>query len=296
MERVILKARAKINWTLDVVGKRPDGYHEIETVMQSIDLYDRVVLKKNKSGIYLEHDNSYSIPSDSRNIAWKAAEIVRKKFNINTGVKIIISKRIPVAAGLAGGSANAAAVLKGLNCLWGLGMDEQEMREIGKELGADVPFCIKGGSSLARGIGEKLTPFEVKRPIWLLVVNPPIKISTRKMFNLWGERSMLAVKRPDAARMIEALSSGDIRRVADSMGNVLELVTASIYPEILELKQELIGCGALNSVMSGGGPSVYGIFEDGLKAREAAELLKGIRGRFFVTSTSDRGIEYLGES
>jgi len=296
MERVVLKARAKINWTLDIVGKRPDGYHEIETVMQSIDLYDTLVLEKSKSGIYIKHDNTYSIPSDSRNIAWKAAEIIKKKYGIKEGVRISISKMIPVAAGLAGGSANAAAVLTGLNHLWELGMNEQDMMEFGKELGADVPFCIKGGSSLAKGIGEKLTSFELKRPIWLVVVNPLIRISTRKIFSLWDERAIQPVRRPDAARMIEALSSGDLRGVGNSMENVLELVTASIYPEIQVLKQELIRCGALNSLMSGSGPSVYGIFEDKLKARQAAEFLKGIRGRVFVASTMDKGVEYLGES
>lgn len=294
-KKVILKARAKINWTLDVGQKRPDGYHEIETIMQSINLWDTVVLQEAEKGISLE-SNVRNIPLDSRNIAWKAAEMVKEKFDIDRGIRISIRKNIPVSAGLAGGSANAAAVLVGLNYLWNLGMTKEEMKDLGKALGADVPFCLQGGSALAKGIGEKLTPIKIGRPIWLLVVNPPIRVSTRQIFKLWDELPAVSFRRPDSAKMISALSNGDIRGVGKAMVNVLEAVTTSLYPQILDIKRRLIDLGALNSLMSGSGPSVYGVFEDKLKAKKAAQLMKGYGRRVFVVDSSRKGIELLGES
>jgi len=295
MEKVVLKARAKINWTLDVGQKRSDGYHEIETIMQSINLWDTVILEKAELGVSLS-SNVRNIPLDSRNIAWKAAMMVKEKFGINAGVRIRIMKNIPVSAGLAGGSANAAAVLVGLNYLWNLGMTKQEMRNMGKDLGADVPFCLQGGSALAKGIGEKLTPVRIARPIWLVLINPLIRVSTRRIFELWDELPTTSVKRPDAKEMISALLKGDIGGIGNAMGNVLESVTTSLYPQILDIKKQLIDCGALNSLMSGSGPSVYGIFENEHKAKKAAKLMKKSGGRVFVVNTSRKGIEFMGES
>ena len=293
MKKVILRARAKINWVLDVGEKRPDGYHEIETIMH-INLWDIVTLEKAEAGVSLS-STVRNIPLDSRNIAWKAAMMVKEKFDIRAGVRINIRKSIPVAAGMAGGSADAAAVLIGLNHLWDLGMTNEEMIDMGKALGADVPFCLQGGSALAKGIGEKLTSLRLGRPIWLVVINPPIRVSTRQIFKLWDELPRESVKRPDAARMISALSKGDIREVGEAMGNVLESVTASLHPQILDIKDRLIGYGALNSLMSGSGPSVYGIFENKHKAKKAAGLMKK-SGRVFVVNTSKKGIEFVGES
>jgi len=295
MERIVLKARAKINWTLDVIGKRPDGYHEIETVMQSVDLWDKVILEKRGEGIHLQLD-THKLPQDSRNIAWKAAALVKERFDIDGGVMINIDKNIPIAAGLGGGSADGAAVLVGLNFLWDLKMSEEEIRIMAKALGADVPFCIRGGSALAKGIGEKLTIFEPACPVWLVIVKPSIGVSTAEIFDLWDTWSVPPVKRPRAERMVDALLKRDVRGIADAMDNVLEVVTASIHPEILDIKQRLIDLGAVKSLMSGSGPSVYGIFEDKLKAQRAGEHFKWDGAKVFVTCTSNKGTELMEES
>lgn len=272
---VTLKALAKINLGLDVLGRRENGYHDVRMVMQTIYLYDNVTLSKTEeTGIQLEC-NLFYLPSDHTNIAYKAAKLLMDEFDIKEGVRIVLDKHIPVAAGLAGGSANAAAVLVGMNRLFSLGLSQQELMERGVSLGADVPYCVMRGTVLAEGIGEVLTPLPPLPKCYVLIAKPGISVSTKTVYEKLDSQEI--TEHPDIDGILEGLDNQDIYKVATSMGNVLETVTIGDYPIIEEIKDIMKEKGALNSMMSGSGPTVFGIFDDKSKARQAQERIRELQ-------------------
>ena len=279
-----LKALAKINLGLDVLGRRENGYHDVRMVMQSVYLYDNVRLEaREEPGIELS-SNLYYLPDDSGNIAYKAAQMMIEEFHLEGGVRITLDKHIPVAAGMAGGSSNAAAVLFGMNRLFGLELTRQELMERGVQLGADVPYCILRGTVLAEGIGEKLTVLPSIPKCAVLIAKPPVSVSTRVVYEALDSKEI--VKHPDIDGLIRALEEGSLKTVAACMGNVLEDVTIPKYPVIREIKQEMMEAGALNAMMSGSGPTVFGLFENKIKARNAQERIrrKALAKQVYVTN------------
>lgn len=269
---VELKALAKVNLGLDVLGRRENGYHDVRMVMQTIYLYDNVTIRKtDKPGIKLE-TNLFYLPSNENNIAYKAAKMLMDEFDIQQGVQIVLDKHIPVSAGMAGGSSNAAAVLVGMNRLFSLGLSQKELMKRGVSLGADVPYCVMRGTVLAEGIGEILTPLPPLPKCYVLVAKPGISVSTQMVYEKLDAQTI--EKHPDIDGILQGLEEQDIRKVATSMGNVLEAVTIREYPIIEEIKTAMKEAGALNAMMSGSGPTVFGIFEDRKMAREAQQKLK----------------------
>lgn len=284
MDRLELKALAKINLGLDVLGKRDNGYHDVRMVMQTIYLYDQVILEKKKEpGIEIE-TNLYFLPVNENNLAYKAAKLLIDEFKITEGIKITLKKHIPVAAGMAGGSSNAAAVLYGMNRMFSLKLSETALMERGLSLGADVPYCIMRGTVLAEGIGEILTPLSPMPKCHILIAKPPVSVSTKFVYQELDSREITS--HPDIDGIIEGLDGQDLARVAASLGNVLEEVTIREYPVIEELKDIMKAQGALNAVMSGSGPTVFGIFDERAKAREAGKRIKetGLTKQVYVTS------------
>lgn len=283
---LVVPAYAKINLSLDVLRKRSDGYHDLQMVMQQISLCDQVHIQLSETpGISLTTDAHY-LPTGSGNIAWRAAQMLGTLSGMNlseAGVKIAITKRIPVAAGLAGGSADAAAVLKGLNQLWRLNLSVEELQKIGLQLGADVPYCLMGGSALAEGIGEKLTPLKLEKPLWVVLVKPTHSVSTREVYQ--GLQLDQVMKRPDNLGLINAMEQGDLKGMGQAMDNVLETVTISMVPEIKEIKKKLIEYNAIISMMSGSGPTAFGIFRDQAKAQGAGNKLTRLYREVHVAHT-----------
>ncbi len=281
------KARAKINLSLDVTGKRPDGYHNIKTIMQTIKLYDKVVINKAKKGIEVicnqNHLLSGNVPSGNENIAYKAAKLFKDRYCIDCGVKIKIEKNIPVAAGLAGGSSNAAAVLKGMNKLFKCGATDDELISIGRNIGADVPYCIKGGTMFAEGIGDILIELRKLPKTYVLLVIPDIEVSTRWVYEKLNLSRINT--RPDMELILETIIKGRVDLMARNMVNILETVTACKYAEINEIKKELKDLGALGSIMSGSGPSVFGLFEDKHITKRAYKKLLDTRWNVYITET-----------
>jgi len=280
-EAIKIYARAKINLSLDVVGKRADGYHELQMIMQQVDLYDEVDIRKTESGISLRTDCDF-VPDDDRNIAYQAARLLIERYRLNGGVAIDIKKNIPVAAGLAGGSADAAAVLQGMNRLWKLELSQQELMQIGLELGTDVPFCILGGAALAEGIGEKLTPIQ-GIDHWVLLCKPNIGVSTKEVYrNLDWEAIQ---EHPDTPRLLKAVEEGNIYEVAGGLCNVLETVTMRMHPIVKDIKTKMMEYGALGSLMSGSGPTVFGLYKDYTKAKSAYLKLRRIYKQTYLVKT-----------
>lgn len=264
MDKISVKCPAKINLSLDVVGKREDGYHLVRMIMQSIGLFDEVGLAKNGGGINL-YCSSSELPMDEGNIAYRAARLMIDTFKLGGGVDIHIEKNIPIAAGLAGGSTDAAGVIRGINSLYELGLSGEKMMELGLRLGADVPFCIMTGSALAEGIGEVLTPLKAF-DAWCVIAKPGISVSTREVY---GRLRLDEITRhPDTERLIGYINKNNIQGVAENMVNVLEKVTIKEHPVIFEIKNIMMEFHALGSMMSGSGPTVFGIFGD----RDTAEL------------------------
>lgn len=282
MERIELQANAKINLTLDVLRKREDGYHELKMIMQTVSLFDNISLQKTDGKISLKTNLRY-LPTDKRNIAYGAAELFLEKAGIKSGVDINIKKTIPVAAGLAGGSTDAATVLVGMNKLFGKVFSEKELLEMGAMLGSDVPFCIRGGCALCEGRGEILTPLPDLPTTTFLIVKPPVRVSTAAVYgNLRADK---IGERPDTDGAISAISRGDREAVAVRMFNVLETVTAKEHPEIDMIKREMIDFGAIGSVMSGSGPTVIGLFTDRKTANDARIAMRRSRRETFVAHT-----------
>lgn len=276
MEEIKMKAYGKINLSLDVVGKRENGYHDVEMIMQSVSIHDDILIRKQKSGITLLSDNK-EIPVDERNIAYKAAALMKRHFNIEQGVEITINKRIPVAAGMAGGSADAAAVLKGMNELYSLNGTKEVLADLGLSLGADVPFCLMGGTVLARGIGEELTPLAPLVNCNILISKPTASVSTKWVYETYDEKG--TTKHPDTKALLSYINKEDLHALAKGMYNVLEAVTAKEHVQITTLKEVMTENGAIGSLMTGSGPTVFGLFETEEEAKKAlSEITKRYPG------------------
>lgn len=265
-----IKAYAKVNLSLNVLDKRSDGYHQIETIMQSIDLYDIVELEKSCGDIEIACEG-VKLPCDRRNIAYKAAEVMIKKFGLDNGIKIHIRKHIPVAAGLAGGSADAAAVIKGMNKLYGLNLDNGDLMKVGLEIGADVPFCVKGGTAFATGIGEEIIALPTPK-LDMVLIKPRASASTKMVYRLYDE--MEEHIHPNVRGQVKAILKGDFKKICELAINGLEPVTAKICPEIAQIKSALLDSGCEVALMSGSGAAVYGIYRDRSAAQDAYQLLK----------------------
>ena len=260
MESIRLKARAKINLGLDVLRKREDGYHDVRMVMQTIGIYDRLIITKIPEEDIRIKSNLFFLPVNENNLIYKAAKLLKDSFGFAGGVEIDLNKFIPVSAGLAGGSTDAASTLFGLNRLFDLGLSTKELMELGVSIGADVPYCVMRGTALAEGIGEKLTALPPLPRCWILIAKPPINVSTKLVYE---SLDMNGVDRhPDIDGLIDAIKRQDINGVCSLMGNVLENVTVPLYPVIESIKNDMMDNGAINAMMSGSGPTVFGIFPD----------------------------------
>lgn len=281
-DRAIARSYAKINLTLDVLGKRKNGYHDVCMIMQSISLFDLLIVDKTQEGIQLTCNLKY-LPTDERNIACKAAARFFEECGIKGGARMLIHKNIPVAAGLAGGSGNAAAVLCALNLLYNTHLSDAELCRIGADLGADVPFCIMGGTQLAEGIGEKLTAVDGMPKLTVLLVKPPINVSTAQIYHDIDLAEGL--RRPDTKTVIKAIETSDMAGICTGLSNMMEGVTAKQYPVINEIKAEMLEMGARGAVMSGSGPTVFGIFEDIAAAKRACDSFSGRYKEVFLAKT-----------
>lgn len=279
MDTYQLEAYAKINLTLDVLYKREDGFHEVQMIMQAIDLSDtvRLTCQDASDGIALTADTASdqatdAVPLDSTNLACRAAALLAETCHLGRGVHIHLYKRIPVAAGLAGGSADAAAVLLGLNRLWRLNFSLDRLAELGARLGSDVPFCLYGGTMLATGRGELLQPLPDAPVLHLVLAKLPAAVSTASVYRRYRPDDLL--RHPDTTGMLEAIRSSDAAGIARRLGNVLETVTLADHPDIGRLKSAMIRHGAMNSLMSGSGPTVFGVAADQSQAESIAEAIK----------------------
>ncbi|MBM6826159.1 4-(cytidine 5'-diphospho)-2-C-methyl-D-erythritol kinase [Mordavella massiliensis] len=284
MDKMELKALGKINLGLDVLGKRPDGYHDVRMVMQTIYLYDQITITKRKEpGIGLS-TNLFYLPVNENNLAYRAAKLLMDEFEIRSGVDIFLEKHIPVAAGMAGGSSNAAAVLYGINRMFDLGLSTEELMKRGVSLGADVPYCIMRGTVLAEGIGEILTPLPPMPRCQIVVAKPPVSVSTKMVYEKIDSRRI--VEHPDIDGIIEGLKEGDVTKIASRMGNVLEQVTVEEYPVIDKIKKLMDEGGAKGAMMSGSGPTVFGIFTEKSLAKKAALKIReaGLAKQVYVTN------------
>lgn len=284
MREISVKALAKINLGLDVVRRREDGYHEVRMVMQTIHLFDRLQIARNSSGNITMSTNLSFLPTNENNLVYKAAKLLKDEFQIKDGIDVKLHKHIPVAAGMAGGSTDAAAVLYGMNRIFDLGLSKEELMQRGVKLGADVPYCVMRGTALAEGIGEKLTalPPMVKCPV--LIAKPQISVSTKFVYeNLKLNEQTV---HPDIDRLVEDIRVKDLHAIAGDMGNVLETVTIPNYPIIGEIKDHMMEHGAINSMMSGSGPTVFGLFDNEHVAAEAYEAMRasGLAKQVYLTS------------
>ena len=284
-----LRAYAKINLGLDVLRRREDGYHDVKMIMQTIQMYDMLEMEKSeKPGIHLTTNLSY-IPVNENNLVYKAAKLLMNQYGIEEGITINLNKFIPVAAGMAGGSSDAAATLVGVNKMFQLGLTRQQLMELGVKIGADVPYCVMRGTALAEGIGEKLTVLPPMPPCYVLIGKPGISVSTKFVYtnlNLGPD-----THHPDIDGMIQALEKGDLYGITDRMENVLEKVTIPEYPVIETIKNHMKAHGAVNAMMSGSGPTVFGIFDDKEKAEYACEKLKEsmLAKQIFLTTVFNNG-------
>lgn len=297
MNQITRKAYAKINLGLDVIRRRPDGYHEVKMIMQTVGIYDILTFAKRELSaggpqisIMLEQKNTLKpefsgeeLPCDESNLIYKAAAMIMDTYGVKESVDITLQKNIPIAAGMAGGSTDAAAVFHGLNELFGLSMSLEDMKRLGVKIGADVPYCIMGGTALSEGIGEILTPLPTPTKAYLLIAKPDIDVSTKFVYeNLHAD---MLKYHPDIDGMVEALKAGNLTKVTERMGNVLETVTEKKYPIIRRIKDEMIKGGAQNALMSGSGPTVFGIYTDKETVRKAYDVIKGLglARQIFVT-------------
>jgi 4-diphosphocytidyl-2-C-methyl-D-erythritol kinase len=279
---MLVKAYAKINLSLDVVGKRKDGYHLLKMIMQNIDLYDVLKIDEIRTGIQVCSNNRY-IPCDKRNLVYKAAKLFIDKYNIKNGISINIDKNIPVSAGLAGGSADAAAVLKAMRNIYTPEVSNDELSELGLNIGADVPYCITGGTALCEGIGEKVIPLMPFRNHILILIKPPFGVSTAEVYK---DLDISKIKRhPNTEILIDAVNKSKLEMLSKNMKNVLENVTLKKYPILRKIKIDLINFGAVGSLMSGSGPSIFAFFDDMLKAQKCYDNVKTRYKEVFITRT-----------
>ena len=267
-----LQAFAKINLGLDVLGKREDGYHEVRMIMQTIRMYDQLDMRKSvEPGIHLTTNKKY-IPVDENNLVWRAAKLMMDTCGIMEGVSIHLHKVIPVAAGMAGGSSDAAATLVGMNRLFHCGLSKEKLMELGVQIGADVPYCVLRGTALAEGIGEKLTVLPPMPDCWILIGKPGISVSTKYVYTTLDLNTDTV--HPDIDGMKNALEDGNLYGITERMGNVLQDVTIPAYPEVERIKEQMKALGAVNAMMSGSGPTVFGIFDNEEKAQKACQKLR----------------------
>ena len=286
MNHMRLKALAKINLGLDVLRRKEDGYHEVKMIMQTINLHDQIHMKKIKEDEIRIRTNLYYLPNNENNLAYKAAKMLKDEFHLPGGVFINLKKYIPVAAGMAGGSSDAAAVLFGMNKMYGLKLSMQELMDRGVKLGADVPYCIMRGTALAEGIGEKLTKLPAMPKCHILIAKPPINVSTKFVYENLHANDLKPEDHPPVDTQIEALQEGDLEKLVANMGNVLERVTVPEYPVIDEIRQLMLDSGALGAMMSGSGPTVFGIFTSYAKAKEAYKKVEksGLSKQIYLTT------------
>ena len=280
--RAMVKSYAKINLTLDVLGKMENGYHEIESIMQTVNLFDLIIIDRTSKDINI-HTNLKFLPTNEKNIAYKAAKMFFEETGIDGGVKILIHKNIPVAAGLAGGSGNAAAVLIALNTLYNANLSDEKLFEMGKRLGADVPYCMMGGTVIARGIGEILTPVNEMPKSAVLLVKPPINVSTQSIYEYLDEFEI--DKHPNVENMINAIENRDINTISQSLCNVMEIATVKIHPVIKGIKEKMLLNGAKGAIMSGSGPTVFGIFDDYNAAKLSHDSFSKLYKDVYLTYT-----------
>ncbi len=284
MDEITLKALAKINLGLDVTGKRADGYHEVRMVMQTIHLYDRLYIRKTREPGIKIRTNLPFLPVNESNLVYRAADLLMKEFEIREGVSVELSKRIPVAAGMAGGSTDGAATLYGMNQMFELGLNRRELMERGLKLGADVPYCLMRGTALAEGIGEVLTPLSpmIKCPV--LIAKPPVSVSTKLVYS--GLKLDRDTVHPNIDELLKDIRFRNMKGICRHMGNVLESVTVPLYPVIAEIKERMRAKGARAALMSGSGPTVFGLFEDEGTARRALEDMRisGLAKQIYLTS------------
>jgi 4-diphosphocytidyl-2-C-methyl-D-erythritol kinase len=285
MESIRLKARAKINLGLDVLGKREDGYHEVRMVMQTVGIYDRMIMTKIPEDEIRIISNLSFLPVNENNLIYKAVKLLKDEYGFQGGVEIDLNKFIPVAAGMAGGSTDAASAMFGVNRLYHLGLPIKKMMELGLQLGADVPYCVMRGTALAEGIGEKLTKLPAMPHCWILVAKPPVNVSTRLVYESLDMAEV--ADHPDIDGIISGIKLQDVNMIAAKMGNVLEKVTIPLYPIIDTIKQDMLSCGAINAMMSGSGPTVFGIFPDEQTTLNCQAFLKakGDARQVYITET-----------
>ena len=289
MYEMRLKALAKINLGLDVIRRREDGYHEVKMIMQTIQLYDRIVMRKRRESKIQVKTNLFYLPENENNLVYKAAKLLIEEFKIQQGVQIDLQKFIPVAAGMAGGSSDAAAVLYGMNRMFHLGLSLEELMERGVKIGADVPYCLMRGTALAEGIGEQLTKLSPVPQCKILIAKPAISVSTKFVYeNLKLDENTV---HPDIDLLIQDIETKNLADMAAHMGNVLESVTIPNYPVIAQIKEQMIKDGALNAMMSGSGPTVFGIFDDKEKAEVAYKrMLEGnLAKQVYLTEVYNNG-------
>lgn len=288
MEEITLKAMAKINLGLDVIRRREDGYHEVRMIMQTINLYDELTFRKQQGDRVRLTTNLRSLPTDGHNLIVKTVELLRKEFGIREGLSVHLKKKIPVAAGMAGGSTDAAAAFAGMNELFGLGLTLEELQKRAVSVGADVPYCLQGGTALSEGIGEILTALPPAPRCSVIIAKPPIHVSTRFVYENLHLDSL--EQHPDIDGILDSIRGGSIRGVAERLENVLETVTQKEYPVIGQIKQFLVQRGALGALMSGSGPTVFALYDrNDLAARAYEELRRtGLAKQVYLTSFSDK--------
>lgn len=271
MEKIIKKAYGKINLGLDVLRRRPDGYHEVKMIMQMVDIYDTLTFEKREDNQIVLSANREEIPCDESNLIYKAAKLLFDYKQVAYGVNIHLEKRIPVAAGMAGGSTDAAAAFTGLNELFELGVSQQELMELAVKVGADVPYCILGGCALSEGIGEVLTPLPNPPYCEMVIAKPDINVSTKYVYENLNLPELKT--HPDIDGMREAIEAGSLDGIINRLENVLESVTVKKYGIIQDIKDEMISLGASNAIMSGSGPTVFGFFDSKEEAETAKEKI-----------------------
>lgn len=271
--KIFEKAPAKINLSLDVLHKRSDGYHEVEMVMTMVDLADRIEMQELSRDTIIISSQAGYIPLDEKNLAFQAARLIKDRYDVKQGVYIHLDKQIPVAAGLAGGSSDAAATLRGLNRLWDLNIPMEELQVLGAELGSDVPFCVTGGTAVARGRGEKLEPIVSPPQCWVVLAKPPINVSTSEIYGKLNAREIKY--HPSTEGVLNAIREKRFDQLCGSLGNVLEEVTLDLYPEVRHLKECMQRLGADGVLMSGSGPTVFGLVS---KEAKVPRIYNGLRG------------------
>ncbi|MGX2945732.1 4-(cytidine 5'-diphospho)-2-C-methyl-D-erythritol kinase [Enterococcus alishanensis] len=279
---IIEKAPAKINLGLDILGKRPDGLHELSMVMASIDLADRLYLEEIAEDKIVIETNKAFLPTDKKNHVYEALELVKDRFQIQTGLHVKIQKKIPVAAGLGGGSTDSAAALRAINRLWSLNLTTAELAQLGAEVGSDVPYCVYGKTSLVEGFGEKVTVLSPMPQCWVVVVKPRMSVSTRTVFS---QIVMDQLHHPDISALVAAIEANDYQAMTENLGNSMEAVTIKKHPIIQQIKDRMVKYGADAAMMSGSGPTVYGLCHKYSRAQHVMNALKGFCDEVYLVRT-----------